>query len=306
MQGIEISRRYYEKYGREMIHNLFPEYESRIAAGIAGEGSDCFGFDDEISRDHDFGAGFRLWVDDETYDEIGFKLTRAYTALPDEIDGIKAFKIRPYGTDRFGVIKISDFFLPLTGSPGAPESLIQWATLPDYSLAAAVNGEIFRDDSGIVTGIRESILDMPEDVKLKKISARAIAMAQSGQYNYRRCIEHGERGAAALAKAEFVKNAAALCHNLGGRYCPFYKWAFRSLQTLEKFAFLHDDLVSLAVREADEKCFDEIERISGIFADYFRENGLSQVGDNFLEPHAYEIQNKISDPALRNMHIMEG
>ena len=34
MQGIEICRRYYENYGGEMIHNLFPEYENRIAAGI--------------------------------------------------------------------------------------------------------------------------------------------------------------------------------------------------------------------------------------------------------------------------------
>ena len=306
MQGIEISRRYYEKYGREMIHNLFPEYESRIVVGIAGEGSDCFGFDDEISRDHDFGAGFRLWVDDEIYNKIGFALTRAYTALPDEIDGIKKYKIRPYGTDRFGVIKISDFFLPLTGTSGAPESPIQWASLPDYALAATVNGEIFRDDSGLITGIRDTILNMPDDVKFKKISARAIAMAQSGQYNFKRCMNHGERGAAALAKAEFVRNAAALCHNLEGRYCPFYKWAFRSMLTLEKFAFLHDNLVSLAARETDEKCFDEIERISGIFADFFRESGLSAAPGGYLEPHAYEIRNKISDASIRNMHIMEG
>lgn len=306
MQGIEICRRYYEKHGRDMIHTQFAEYEDRIAVGVAGEGSDCFGFDDEISRDHDFGAGFRIWLDDETYDKIGFALTRAYTALPDEIDGVRKYKIRPYGTDRFGVIKVSDFFQPLTGSPGAPESLLQWVSLPDYSLAAAVNGEIFRDDSGLVTGIREKIADMPQDVKLKKISARAIAMAQSGQYNFKRCLGHGERGAAALAKAEFVRNAVALCHAIEGKYCPFYKWAFRSLAKLEKFGFLYDGLTALAVSEPNESCFDEIERISGIFADYFRECGFSAAPGGFLEPHAYEIQNKISDPAIRSLHIMEG
>ena len=50
------SRRFYEKRVAPMISSKFSEYESRIAVGIAGEGSDCFGYDDLISRDHDFGS----------------------------------------------------------------------------------------------------------------------------------------------------------------------------------------------------------------------------------------------------------
>ena len=47
---IEKNRRFYEKYVAELIHGDFAEYEDRIAVGIAGEGSDCFGYDDEVSR----------------------------------------------------------------------------------------------------------------------------------------------------------------------------------------------------------------------------------------------------------------
>lgn len=54
----EKNRRFYDRFVAGLIHTGFPEYEDRIAVGIAGEGSDCFGYDDEISRDHDFGRAF--------------------------------------------------------------------------------------------------------------------------------------------------------------------------------------------------------------------------------------------------------
>ena len=306
MQGLEISRLYYETYGRDMIRNLFPEYEDKIAVGIAGPGSDCFGFDDDVSRDHDFGAGFCMWVNDKVYNEIAFALTRAYTALPDEIAGVPKYRIRPYGVDRFGVIKISDFFLPLTGSGGAPASDEQWLSIPDCYLACAVNGEVFRDDSGEFTAEREKLMNMPRDVKLKKMSVFAINMAQSGQYNFRRCIEHGESGAAALALSEFVKNAVSLCYIAEGRYCPFYKWAFRGMKSLERFSGMGERLEKLITAQTGSSLSDEIESICSVFADYFREEGLSSSDDIFLEPHAYEIREKIKNPSIRNMHIMEG
>ena len=49
---------FYETLGKQMIHKKFLQYENRIAVGMVGEGSDCYGFDDEISMDHDYGIGF--------------------------------------------------------------------------------------------------------------------------------------------------------------------------------------------------------------------------------------------------------
>ena len=307
MTGLEISRRYYEAYGREMIKNEFPDYEGRIAVGLAGPGSDCFGFDDEISRDHDSGAGFCLWLTDGDYNKIGFSLARAYAALPQEIDGVAKANVPPYGKNHFGVIRISDFYMPLTGSNGAPESNEQWLYLPDYSLAAAVNGEVFRDDLGEFTAIRNEIkTGMPQDVRLKKIAARAIGMAQSGQYNFGRCLAHGEPGAASLAKAKFAEECISLVFLLNGSYAPFYKWALRGIKDLDEFADLSDTLGNLLSEKTDKSQIETIENICARFAAYFRENALSSDPGSFLEPHAYEIQAKIKDEALRNMHIMEG
>ena len=43
MKVYEYSRKFYEDHIAGMIKDRFPEYENRIAVGIAGEGSDCFG-----------------------------------------------------------------------------------------------------------------------------------------------------------------------------------------------------------------------------------------------------------------------
>lgn len=57
MKGLELCREYFENYGRAMLEE-FPEIKDRIAVGLAGEGSECLGFDDELSRDHEFRTGF--------------------------------------------------------------------------------------------------------------------------------------------------------------------------------------------------------------------------------------------------------
>ena len=78
MQGLELAKRYYEEVGRPMLERDFPELLPRLAAGLVGEGSECLGFDDAISQDHDFGAGFCLWFSAEDYNQYGNALQDAY------------------------------------------------------------------------------------------------------------------------------------------------------------------------------------------------------------------------------------
>ena len=231
--GMELSREYYEAFGRPMIHEKFPEYEDRIATGLAGEGSECFGFDDEHSRDHDFGPAFCMWLDDETAVAVGERLQAEYERLPMWFGGVKTRRDSALSGHRTGVWRISEFYGRFLSAPGVPGDLMEWLRLPESYLAAAVNGQVFTDPSGIFTGIRGELLKgYPEDVRIKKMVARAAVMSQAGQYNYPRCKKRGEEVAAALALGEFMKAGMSMIYLLNRRYAPFYKWMHRGMRDL--------------------------------------------------------------------------
>ena len=305
MQGLEAARALYETRGRDLIHSRFPEYESRIAVGLAGHGSECFGFDDAVSTDHDFEPGFCLWVDDETDRAIGLELSRAYRELKSSAGERSALAEQNRGPRR-----ISDFYRRYTGGPGAPESWQAWLYLPSHALAEASNGQVWRDDQGSFSAIRQQILTgMPEDVRKKRLAAKLITMAQAGQYNYSRCLKHGQPGSAMLALTEFVNAACAAVFLLNRRHMPYYKWQFRAMEELEILGQLKEALEFLLTGENDgagqRLKAQVVEDICAQVVGELRQQRLTCGSWDYLEPHAHDLMEHIENPQIRALHVME-
>ena len=110
MQGLELARAYFETCGLPMLERDFPDLLPKLAAGLFGQGSECFGFDDEVSRDHDFEPGFCLFLpgEEEVDRRTAFLLERAYAKLPREFMGLKRGLMAPVGGPRRGVVRIGD------------------------------------------------------------------------------------------------------------------------------------------------------------------------------------------------------
>ena len=49
MNGIELAEKFYDRFGKPMLEEKFPHLKDKIAVGVAGGGSDSYGFDDETS-----------------------------------------------------------------------------------------------------------------------------------------------------------------------------------------------------------------------------------------------------------------
>ena len=311
MKGLEIAERYYLEYGAPMLHESFPEIEGIVAVGLIGSGSECLGYDDEISRDHDFEPGFILFLPpEEIVDrQTSFKLERAYAKLPDEFMGLRRNKDVSFDTGRHGVMRAADFFRAKVGEPEGLLTPEQWMTIPEHYLLEATDGKIFRDDVGLVTDVRARLSYLPEDVRLKKLAAALMLAEQASNHNYERLLSRGDAGAQ-LAIFEYVKSVISVIFLLERKYKPFYKWQFRAIEEMPTFAPLIEDLGGLmtagnGVGEAIEKR-SRIRRINGVIGEEIRRQALSDYDGLHLDSFAYCVNGKIADPSIRNMHILSG
>ena len=310
MQGLELSRRYFEELGAPMLRERFPEWADRLAVGLAGSGSECFGWDDAVSQDHDFGPGFCIFLPEEELLDRGtaFRLERAYAALPKEYLGFSRPRISPVGGDRRGVIRLGDFLEARTGTRDGVLPLASWLRLEEQYLAEVVNGELFWTGDGVFASVRERLSRQPADVRCKKLAGRLLLMAQAGQYNYPRCLAHGEPAAAQLAAGEYVRHAVAVIFLLNERYLPYYKWQFRALRGLPLLGGEAETLELLLTtdngREMARAKQELMENLASAIITALQDRELSEAVCGDLEKHAYSVNDRVADPELRNAHIL--
>ena len=310
MNGLELSKAYFEAFGKPMLEQDFPDLLPFLAAGLFGSGSECFGFDDAVSTDHDFEPGFCLFLPEENVVDrrAAFLLERAYAKLPKEYCGFRRAMLAPVGGARKGVLRTGAFFKETVGAADGILTVQQWLSVPPQSLAEATNGQLFFDNYGEVTAIRTRLNAYPEDIRRKKLAGQLLRMAQAGQYNYTRCLRHGETAAAQLAVFEFVQSTAAVIFLLNRAYAPYYKWTFRALRTLPKLSLDAELMEYLLTTGNDGETAEEkatvIESIAADVIDELQTQELTSAICGDLEKHAYSVNDRIGDASLRNLHIL--
>ena len=303
MKGLELSECYFHEYGIPLIKEYFSAYYDMMAVGMVGEGSECFGFDDDISRDHDWGPGFCIWLPPATHQEIGSLLQKAYNELPDTFRGYRSHKTIQ-GSGRTGVFEITAFYQRFTGLPYVPETSDQWLRIPESYLAVATNGKVFMDNPGLFTAYRNELMGFyPEDVRRLKIASRATTIAKTGQYNYPRSIQRKEYVAAQHALMQFIQASISITFLLNKKYTPFYKWMHRSMKSLPVLGEeIYENIATLCASGPAEDANNKVLIVENICARIVNElhnQGLSQGESNFLLDHAPLIQAGIKDPDLR-------
>lgn len=304
--GMQLSREYFFTVAEPSLKRSFPELYPRLAAGLVGNGSECFGYDDEISRDHDWGVDFFAWTSESDSAMIPALRNWKTTLLAEHPPSFHR-KRSEYGA-LIGVMTCGEFYSSLVGAPAGPKTLNEWIRVPEENFAMTVNGEVFIDGLGEFTGTREFLLNYyPEDLRRKRIASKCMALAQTGQYNYERTMKRGDVVTIHSVLARFTDSALSLAFLLNRTFKPYYKWAYRAARDLP---VLGADTTRLLLRIAETSgldtgafsvCKDCITELCALFTGELNRQGLSQTGDWFMTTHAEEIRSSISDEFLRSL-----
>ncbi|WP_434777960.1 tetratricopeptide repeat protein [Neisseria sp. Ec49-e6-T10] len=299
--GMQLCQNYFEKLCFPVLSQAFPEQINKMAIGLVGEGSECYGFDDELSQDHDFGPRVMVWLTQEDYNQFGQKLQHILNCLPKSFDHANEIRASSWGSTQKQVFSIEEFYAKFTGLYHLPESIAEWEAIPEHHLSVATNGKVFFDPLGQFTHYRNSLLSFyPEDVRLKKMAARCMKIAQAGQYNFARSLKREEYVAASFAGAEFMDAGISMIFLLNRRYQPFYKWMHRALKDLPILGSFSYQLFHDFVHVPLEKRVELIEQFSAKVIEQLIQNRLTDSSSDFLLEHGSSIMQRIQDHQLKN------
>ena len=311
IQALDLSAEFYEYIAKESLYEHFGAFVSKMAIGLVGEGSECFGFDDDISRDHDWGPGFCIWLTREDYKLIGKDLQKWYENLPMSYKGYIRKNVN--GAGRVGVFCMEDFFRYFTGYTNASEIPDANALLAvsEDGMACLLNGRIFHDPSGEFSQRRYAFYDLfTEKIWNIKLAYSFINLGKFGQYNYPRSMKRGDYVTAQMVLYKYVEELLKFVHYVNHVFPPYYKWLKKSASGLEKLAVLADLTDALADfadgraaweednTGASDKIVGTVEIIAKLIVDECRNSGLFEdinlpENELFLEAYGKALLTKV-------------
>lgn len=225
--NLELSHHYFINKVRTLFIKEFGDDYKRMAFGMVGEGSDCYGFDDEISKDHDLGIGFCIWLNQEDYKRIGSRVEVFYNSI---------FEHKGLLKKRRGVFNINDFYNELldTDCDYENNAYVEYSDIEEYRLSMSTNGLVFEDQLGLFTHIREAILNYyPDSIYRQKLANALHYYSQYAQSNYQRMIDRIDYISASLCKTKAIETTIDIIYLLNKQYAPYYKWKKKGIENTQ-------------------------------------------------------------------------
>jgi hypothetical protein len=235
-KGLDLCRRYFHEVGLPAIRAQFPDYLDRMACSLFGPGSDVLGFDDEISRDHNWGPRFRLVLSPEDHEAVGDRMQERLLAdVPPEFEGHTIRSYPPGRGDRHvRVDSLRDVITGMLGYPEVPADDVAWLGIAEHRLCELRSGEVWHDPQRLLVGLREQITYFPEMVWRKRMAFfwEALFFAE----NFVRSAKRGEPVAEQMYLGWALYCIMRLAFMLNRRYAPYRKWLHRAFRQLPHLA----------------------------------------------------------------------
>ncbi len=310
--GLALAREFYRRVVAALV-------QVPHAACLLGEGSEVLGFDTRRSRDHEWGPRVQILVAAE---HVGMVRQRVAIGLPSLFDGFETewFSLSAGAvTHHVQVSTVDDWIVRTLGRDPRPQmDAAEWLGLPQQRLLNVTAGEVFRDDMGELTRIRQLLTWYPRDVWTWMMLSNWHLVGEIEPMRGR-CIETGDAIGERLLTARLCRLLMELAFLQERRYWPYGKWFGAAFQRLDVAAALSEPL-QRALTERESEATRSLRKAVAVLGHRQSELGVGgsvtprygpfDVGINgAVRP--YEVSNAgeyvaalreaISDPRLRDL-----
>jgi hypothetical protein len=236
VSGQQLSERFYREEVRPVLEADFPGLAH--SAALLGRGSEVLGFDDHMSRDHNWEPRVMLFLRDDDHARHGPDLEQSLAvALPSQFHG--------YATDH-SVWTLRSFFqqqleIDIDNEMAARD----WLTLAEHRLLMVTAGAVYHDQVGL-QAVRERFGYYPRDVWIYLLIAAWWRVHPEVNLVGRSGFVGDELGSA-LIGAQLVHGIMRLCFLMEKQYAPYSKWFGTAFSRLDCAAEM-SPVLSRAVR----------------------------------------------------------
>jgi len=243
--GVELSRRFYQEAVSPILEARFPGLPH--AAAHIGPGSDVLGFDTELSTDHDWGPGVRLFLRDqdaERGERIRAAMSRELPRLfagylvgmsaPDKqgVRHMQAAAGEPIEHRVVAATLRTYIAQQLAHDIDHPLDAADWLTIASQKLRELTAGAVHHDGFGQLTTLREQLAWYPHDIWLYLLAAGWQRIGQE-EHLMPRAGSVGDELGSALIGSRLVRDIMSLCFLIERQYAPYPKWFGTAFKQLE-------------------------------------------------------------------------
>jgi hypothetical protein len=242
LPGGELSGQFHADVVRPLLTRVMPGL--RYAAGRLGSGSDVLGFDDQMSRDHDWGCRLTLLVDEADRAAIPQVSVLLERELPTSYRG---FPVRfpvtwdSSFTHKVEIATVAGFAASRLGvDPTSELSVADWLILTGQSVLEVTAGPVFADGTAELAQVRARLNWYPPDIERYVLAARWKRVSREMPL-VGRTAEYGDEIGSRMLSTRLADDLMLLAFTLSRQWAPYPKWrgtAFRALPVAADLADL--------------------------------------------------------------------
>jgi hypothetical protein len=298
MKGLDVAEDFFLHWGIPALEEEFPDLLRRISAGRFS-GSDVLRADDDISKDHNWGPQFTLFLSQDDFEKFATHLSQTMNEkAPPNWNG---YRVDGAGDKNVLVENVPEWVEKHIGFAAFPQSDSDWNIVVRHRrLGGTVEaresalyylryGALWLDNNEEFGRWRKVLEKYPDTVWYARLAEECFRMWQYGQYNFiQRISKRDDPLAVSLCLGEFVEGVMRMLLLLYRHYTPYWKWLaheFRRVDRASHYAPLLETLVN-----SDDRV-QQVNLVKQICDDIYQEllsiGVISKRGTH--EQHLYEI-----------------